>query len=45
MTESRPAPGRRAAPRKPWRQPTVTVLAAGSAELAGGGAFDAADLS
>ena len=40
MTEPRrPAPNRerRPAARKPWRQPTVTILAAGSAELAGAG--------
>ncbi len=48
MTEPRrPASGpeRKPAARKPWRQPTVTVLAAGSAELAGAGSDDGVDLS
>jgi hypothetical protein len=47
MTELRPdlaAPGR-SAPRKAWVQPTVTILEAGSAELAGGGSDDGVDLS
>jgi hypothetical protein len=40
-----PAARRRAAPRKAWIQPTVTILEAGSAELAGGGSDDGVDLS
>jgi hypothetical protein len=48
MTDHRPsaaATRRPAAPRKPWVAPAVTVITAGAAEFAGGGADDGVDLS
>jgi hypothetical protein len=47
MIETRqdPVADSRAAPRKAWRRPAMTVLAARSAELAVGTGFDNADYS
>ena len=47
MTETRqdPVANRHAVPRKAWRRPAMTILAASSAELAIGTGFDNSDYS